>query len=89
MRITRIAKIQTETPVPVYDLSVPSTENFCLANGCVVHNSKDLLDSMVGATYSMIKNPSLWVGLVDTNIDSDGLRSDLGDRSFSGEVNRR
>ena len=87
--VVTVNRIQTETPVPVYDFSVPGTENFCLANGCVVHNSKDLLDSMVGATYSMIKNPSLWVGLVDTNIDSDGLRSDLGDRSFSGEVNRR
>ena len=42
----------------VYDLSVPFTENFALANGVFVHNSKDLSDTVAAAVYQCyLKKP--------------------------------
>jgi len=41
MRIVSSKRITLSTPVPVYDLSVPGTENFALANGAIVHNCRD------------------------------------------------
>jgi hypothetical protein len=43
---------------PVYDLSVPETENFALAAGVFVHNSKDLADSLAGSVFGLFKNAS-------------------------------
>lgn len=44
--ITNITYIDLDTPIPVYDIEVPSNSNFILANGLVVHNSKDVADSL-------------------------------------------
>lgn len=40
-------------PTPVYDMTVPDTDNFLLWNGIVVHNSKDICDAAFGALYSI------------------------------------
>lgn len=53
MRVRSVRKIQLNTPVPVYDLTVPETENFGLAAGPVVHNSKDTSDALAGSLYSL------------------------------------
>ena len=45
--IERITK-----PCRVYDLEIEDNHNFALEAGVIVHNSKDLLDSLVGAIYS-------------------------------------
>jgi intein/homing endonuclease len=37
---------------PVYDITVPETENFALTAGVVVHNSKDAADAITGAVYN-------------------------------------
>lgn len=37
--------------IPVYDIEVPNYSNFILANGLVVHNSKDVLDSVAANVY--------------------------------------
>ena len=43
--------VQTEEPIPVYDIEVPKYSNFILANGIIVHNSKDVLDSIAANVY--------------------------------------
>ena len=34
----------------------PVTHNYCLGNGIIVHNSKDVMDAVVGCVYSAIKD---------------------------------
>lgn len=53
-----------DTPIPVYDMMVPGTENFVLSSGIVVHNSKDCSDSVAGVVASLeelaLSNPGLF-----------------------------
>lgn len=50
-------------PVPVYDISVLNNSNFVLFNGVVVHNSKDMADSVAGAVWnSILVEPNAPVG---------------------------
>ena len=37
---------------PVYDLEIEDNHNFALGSGVIVHNSKDLSDSLCGAIYN-------------------------------------
>lgn len=48
-----ISKEVIELPyeIPVYDIEVPLYNNFVLANGLIVHNSKDVLDSIAANVY--------------------------------------
>ena len=50
-KIKSITK-STVDKVPVYDIEVPKYNNFILSNSLVVHNSKDLSDSIAGALYN-------------------------------------
>lgn len=61
MKIKKITKVKRSIAVPVYDLSVLDTENFCLGNGCVVHNSKDRSDSATGVIYGLTMRREIWV----------------------------
>ena len=45
---------------PVYDLTVPGLENFALASGVFVHNSKDCSDAMAGAAYGIMTRRDVW-----------------------------
>jgi hypothetical protein len=51
---------------PVYDLEVDGSDNFALAAGIFVHNSKDVADCAAGAVYTLVKNPpksvDMWFG---------------------------
>lgn len=49
-KIISISRVKLPKSIPVYDIEVPKYHNFVLANGAVVHNSKDLADSLCGAT---------------------------------------
>lgn len=60
MKVVKVTKITLASPVPVYDLSIPVTENFCLANGCVVHNSKDCADAVAGVIQGLSTRRDLW-----------------------------
>ncbi|RKZ86314.1 MAG: hypothetical protein DRQ39_05875 [Gammaproteobacteria bacterium] len=54
--------------------------------------SKDLVDAVVGSVYSMTNNPAMWVTMVnDSAIDeyADSLRTDLGDRQYGSDTQRR
>lgn len=44
------------TPIDVYDMESPETSNYCLGNGIIVHNSKDVMDAVVGCVYSAVKD---------------------------------
>ena len=39
MKVMSVRRIKLDTPIPVYDATVPTYHNFTLANGCVVHNT--------------------------------------------------
>lgn len=41
-----------KTPIPVYDIEVENVHNFPIGNGIVVHNSKDIADSLAGALFN-------------------------------------
>lgn len=60
MKIKRVTKVETFEYEPVYDLTVDGTENFCLANGAVAHNSKDLADSLAGCYQNLVRRRNLW-----------------------------
>ena len=42
--------------LPVYDIEVPKYSNFCLSNGLVVHNSKDIADAVAGLCYMILED---------------------------------
>jgi len=53
-----ISFVKLDTAVPVYDLEVDEYDNFALSAGIIVHNSKDLADSVAGANFMCISNLS-------------------------------
>jgi len=56
MLIKSIRRIKLNKPVPVYDLTVDGTKNFCLSSGIVIHNSKDVTDSVVGVVFNIVND---------------------------------
>lgn len=50
-RIKSIKRKILDHQVPVYDIEVPTYSNFTLGNGCIVHNSKDILDTIAANVY--------------------------------------
>ena len=54
-KITSIEKMNDKI-YSVFDLEIEDNHNFALDAGVFVHNSKDLLDSLVGSIYSASKN---------------------------------
>ena len=53
--ITCIRKVKLRDEIPVYDIEVPKNHNFVLSSGVVVHNSKDIADSLAGAHYDALQ----------------------------------
>lgn len=53
MRIRSKRIINLDHPIPVYDLESKANHNFVLANGCVVHNSKDLADAVTNSVWNI------------------------------------
>lgn len=52
-RVRKVTKRKVPT-TKVYDLEVPKYSNFMLANGIVVHNSKDISDGVCGALWGAV-----------------------------------
>lgn len=50
-KIKSIRKVKLDNITPVYDIEVPMYSNFALANGIIVHNSKDMADALAGSVY--------------------------------------
>jgi len=61
MKVKSVTKVTQAAPVPVYDMTVTGTENFCLANGAVAHNSKDVADAATGVIYGLSTKRAVWV----------------------------
>lgn len=51
-KIKSIEKKILDKPIPVYDIEVPYYSNFILDNGCIVHNSKDVSDTIAACVYN-------------------------------------
>ena len=45
----------------VWDITVDRTHNFALANGIIVHNSKDVADALCGCVYGLSLRRSIWL----------------------------
>lgn len=60
MRIRSVKRINPPTPVPVFDITVHGTENFKLAYGPYVHNSKDVSDAVAGVVYGLTMRREIW-----------------------------
>lgn len=66
MRIKTVTRLSLDVPVPVYDLTVAGTHNFCLVAGKVfVHNSKDVSDAICGVHKSLMLRRSTWRGVAE------------------------
>lgn len=52
MKIRTKRTLRLDTEIPVYDITVPMTSNFVIRGDVVVHNSKDILDSVCGSVWS-------------------------------------
>lgn len=79
MKIKSIKLIKLETPIPVYDLT-SETNNFKLASGIYVHNSKDCSDAVCGAYYTMLTNSETW--RFDMGVDYDRYDNERADFSY-------
>jgi len=71
LRVTRVAANEE-----VYDITVPDTENFALATGVFVHNSKDCADAVASVVFGLRQNAARlpWEDVADTKrkaADSD------------------
>jgi len=61
MRIKSVRKVRVDAPVPVYDVTVRGPENFKVALGPFVHNSKDVSDALAGVVYGLTMRREVWV----------------------------
>ncbi len=52
-----IETVYCDNDIPVYDIEVPLTNNFALSAGVFVHNSKDVMDALVGAVQNLLITP--------------------------------
>lgn len=60
MKVIAVRRVTLAEPVPVYDVSVPGLENFKLANGPFIHNSKDISDALAAVGYGLTMRRELW-----------------------------
>lgn len=76
--VTKKEEVILSEELPVYDIEIENVHNFPLANGCVVHNSKDCSDSLAGALFnatmhkqSLVDSYQLLSTWVDANEEQD------------------
>lgn len=77
MRVLSVKRIILPIPVPVYDLSVPGTENFKLDNGPFVHNSKDIADALAGTVYGLTMRKEIWLSMGENPRGSPSVAKEL------------
>ena len=77
MKVVKVSTRSYEKPIPVYDISVERTHNFCLASGIVVHNSKDCADAVCGAYSTLITRSASWH--MPPGIEDEGYTADRFD----------
>ena len=55
MKVVSVKAVELPKKVPTFDITVLGTENFRLASGPFVHNSKDVSDAVAGVVYMLQK----------------------------------
>lgn len=60
MRVLSVRRLPVKE-TPVCDVTVAGLENFCLASGVAVHNSKDIADSLAGCYFTLANRREIWV----------------------------
>jgi len=70
--------IKLDNTIPVYDIEIENIHNFPIGNSVVVHNSKDMSDSLAGAVLNATKHK-------DSLVDSGQLLSTMA--NINAEVN--
>jgi hypothetical protein len=82
--------IKYEQPIPVYDIEVENNHNFTLYNGVVVHNSKDMSDSLAGALWNatlhkqdLIDSMQLFESALDVNRQEDSTQNFISEMEQS------
>ena len=88
--VEKIQTVKYSESVPVYDIQVQGIHNFTLFNNIVVHNSKDLADSLAGALFNasinkqgLIDNMQLFDAMLDVNEEVDPRQEILNDMQQS------
>lgn len=75
VKIKEIEYVLQPDAIPVYDIHMSHNHNFVLNNGVVVHNSKDIADSLAGAVFNALQHEKeLQLGnedLVDMVLDNN------------------
>lgn len=75
VKIKEIEYVLQPNAIPVYDIHMSHNHNFALSNGVVVHNSKDIADSLAGAVFNALQHEKeLQLGnedLVDMVLDNN------------------
>lgn len=59
-KVKSVSTINLDMPIPVYDITVPETNNFALAAGVFVHNSKDLSDAVCGSVADALESEEIY-----------------------------
>jgi hypothetical protein len=77
--IVKIEKITLKEPIPVYDITVDGNENFIVASGVVVHNSKDEADSIAGAHYDALQYKDEYMFFHPDDYDYEGINDSVSD----------
>jgi hypothetical protein len=85
MKVLSKKTITLDKPVPVYDITVPETENFQLASGITVHNSKDLADAVVGAFFNCF---AYYLPEIDNEVKSLRIKAKRMGVNYSEEAIR-
>lgn len=70
MKLKSKSIINLDVEIPVYDLEVPGNHNFMLSSGVIVHNSKDIADSLAGALASAAQFTDMDELIGNGNFDS-------------------
>lgn len=88
--VENIQTVKYSESVPVYDIQVQGIHNFTLFNNIVVHNSKDIADSLAGALFnatlhkqSLMDNMQLLSVAADVNEEYDPRQEILDNMSQS------
>lgn len=77
-RVRDIIPVNLENPVAVYDLEVDKWDNFALAAGVFVHNSKDLADCICAVAWHLMSDQTASLSF-DTNLERTVRRSNPND----------
>ena len=78
-KVRDIIHVTLDSPVPVYDLEVDEWDNFALAAGIIVHNSKDICDAVAVVAWHLMSDLSAAIPGTAIRTESREARMNQGD----------